>query len=35
VTKAQMPSGAITSVNQLWSPSLDYQAQFEKLWGVG
>jgi ABC-type sugar transport system substrate-binding protein len=35
VTKAQMPSGAITSVNQLWSPSLNYQAQFEKLWGVG
>lgn len=35
VTKAQMPSGAITSVNQLWSPSLNYQAQFEKLWASG
>jgi hypothetical protein len=35
VTKAQMPSGTVTSVDQLWSPSADYQAQFKKLWGVG
>lgn len=35
VTKAQMPSGTVTSVDQLWSPSLNYQAQFKKLWGLG
>lgn len=35
VTKAQMPSGAVTSVDQLWSPAPNYQAAFEKLWGLG
>ncbi len=35
VTKAQMPSGTVTSVDQLWTPVADYQAVFKKLWGVG
>lgn len=35
VTKAQMPSGTVTSVNQLWTPTANFQDAFKKLWGVG
>ncbi len=35
VSKAQMPTGDITSVDQLWSPTENFQSQFKKLWGVG
>lgn len=35
VTKEQMPSGSVTSVDQLWSPTEKYQDAFKKLWGVG
>lgn len=35
VTKAQMPSSTVKSVDQLWSPTKNFQGAFKKLWGVG
>lgn len=35
IIKSLIPSGTVTSVDQLWSPTENYQAAFKKLWGVG